>query len=403
MMRRANSSNLRFVCGCIFCVIFLQRIALPLGGSISVSASVPGFGLALIYLFMTGRAFYEMPDFALMVTFLTVCVTASLISSGIAYSVPSMLLLMFVYVTWGLRIPLTDDEYHSALKFFQSCMLVFVPIEAAQYLSQFAGLGMPILESVVPNSFLTTDFVYVQEIFWNAGIMRPNGIFMLEPSFLAQFLALALAIEVIVFQRKLFIVLYGIALTGTFGGTGFLIAAMLLPRLLIQRSTRWFVIGFGAVLLATAWGSGMLNIIGNRANEMSDPNQSGNGRFVHPYERVIDTIVDGDLTNFLFGHGPGWLDRPSGSANPPTAKIWVEYGFPAFLTFMAYCLRMFFRNLRYPELSITLFTAYAVVAGGSLLQSAVLYVCFFLGTGYAVYDQRDAPLTARDGVLLVAR
>jgi hypothetical protein len=374
----------RVVCRWVlFSIVFLQKFALPLGGALQLQILVPICVLALIYLLLTNQAEIDPLNLSLLALFLGMVVLASVLA-GRAFSATSVLLLITLYTFWSLRLPIAYADYLDILRFFQRCMFVLVAFEAVQYLTQLVGLPMPLLDSsIFPDAFLVHNFNYVQGILWNSTIMKPNGFFMLETSFLAQFLGFALAIEVLVFKRNAATALLVVALLLTLGGTGMMLAALLLPVVLKPRNIGMLLIAATIIILFLR-ATDLLDILIGRIGEFSDPNASGNGRFVLPYIRMYETVANDDLWRFLVGIGAGNMNPGIGFAYAPTARVWVEFGLPTFLVFFAFTLTVFLRNPLYPLLTIIFICEYFVVAGDCLLQPSILYGCFFLGAGYRI-------------------
>lgn len=370
-------------CANLAAVVFLQRLVVPLGGERAVSCLLPLAWLSVLYLLRAGFAAVDHAALLGCLVFFA-AVSASQILGGTDFSVTSLALLLAIYALLPVKVGLSRHGYRRVLRFYQSCLSLVALATLGQYASQFLGLGMPVLEGVVPEVFIVQNFVYLQEIVWQSGIYKPNGIVMLEASFLSQFIALALIIEFWVFRRTARLLLFGCVLVLTFSGTGMSLAAVALAAMVWKRG--WdrnasvlagAVVCVVLVLLATGW----FQAIGGRVAEFSDRDASASVRFVAPFARVHETLVAGDLAALFWGAGAGFIDREVGFAWLPPVKMWVEYGLVASAAYWAF-LAALVRLAPSPSLAVALASWYLLFGGGALLQPPVVFGCYFLGIGY---------------------
>jgi hypothetical protein len=367
----------------LFCIVFLQKFGVPLGGDLQGPLLIPILCALLVYLLATGQAVLEIQDTMLFGGFVIAVVFVNLVGDA-SFSLPSVLLLLTLTSMFCFRIPIPEEDYFKILKFFQNCMLAITMIEFGQYLIQLAGRGMPTTTGHVPDWILLSGFVYIQPIYYGSVLMKPNGIFMLETSYLSQFLGLALAVEVAVFKRRWAIVLFLMAITLSLGGTGMILAAIAMgsiafgqPRLVVRMSV-------GLVLaMIVGFSLGLFELISARLAEFSDPHTSAGVRFLLPYIRMYENMTD-STSRFLFGAGAGFLDRTRGFAWSSPSKVWVEEGFLCFVFYLPFILSTFFRYVYAPLLSIVLFSEYFFVTGGGLMQPCAVGAAVFLATGYIV-------------------
>ncbi|MGH3923454.1 MAG: hypothetical protein ACRDTT_11410, partial [Pseudonocardiaceae bacterium] len=105
---------------------------------------------------------------------------------------------------------------------------------------------------------------------------------------------------------------------------------------------------------------------------------------VAPYDNVL-TAVSGDEPALLVGRGPGSVTRDVDFFNPlgvyanypVIPKIIGEYGLPAALIFLTFVLTLFLR--RVPSITLSLMSCLLYfVLSGSLLQPAIVYLCWLL-------------------------
>lgn len=386
---RATASRVRadaavaVCCANVAAVVFLQRIVVPLGGERAVSCLLPLAWLSVAYLLRAGLAAVD-PGALLACLVFFAAVLASQILGGTDFSTTSLALLLAIYALLPVKIGLSRHGYRRVLRFYQSCLVLVALATVGQYASQLLGLGMPVLEGVVPEVFIAQNFVYLQEIVWQSGIYKPNGIVMLEASFLSQFIGLALAIEFWIFRRPAMVLLFGCMLVLTFSGTGMSLAAVALAAMVWKRGwDRNASVLAGAVvcavlvLLVTGW----FQAIGGRVAEFSDRDASASVRFVAPFVRVHETLAAGDLVALFWGAGAGFIDREIGFAWLPAVKMWVEYGLVASVAYWAF-LAVLARPAPSATLAFVLALWYLLFGGGALLQPPVVFGCYFLGIGY---------------------
>ncbi len=365
--------------------IFLQRIVVPLGGDLSVSVLLPLAVLSVFYLFAVGAAAIHTASLLACLAFLASAVVSQALG-GTDFSMPSLALLLVIYAIFPVEIPISRRNYLRILASYQYSMLFVAFVVAVQYLFQVSGRDMPILEDFLPESIIVKNFNYIQEIFWQSGIYKPNGMFMLEASFLSQFIAIALVTEYWFFRRVTFLLLFGCILVLTFSGTGMALAAISVGLVVWKRGLDKpaIILGSGlAAVLLFLLVSGWFMAISDRIGEFSDPNASGSLRFIAPIERVFETLTDGKIDPLLYGAGAGFIDREVvGFAWWPLTKVWVEYGVIVSFFYWIFLIVVFQRG---PSalLTLTLLLEYLFFGGGSLLQPPVVYAVYFLSIGYA--------------------
>lgn len=384
------------VCGInVIAAVFLQRIVIPLGDQADISVLLPLAAASIGYLFMTGAAVIDTPRLIACLAFLAAAVISQ-VFGGNDFSMPSLVLLIALYIILPVRIGITAPDYARILVSFQYAMVAIAVATMAQYAVQLNGGPMPILEDVVPETMIVKDFVYLQEVMWSSGLMKPNGIFMLEPSFLSQFLALALIIEFWCFRRLLYILLFSGVLVVTFSGTGMLLATIMIGVMALRRGVSRHLIVVGAAAGFVVVGlvlSGWFGAITGRVDEFSDPDASASLRFEAPFIRVYKTLTDGDPMVLLFGVGAGTIEEVGFAWNPPV-KVWIEYGVIVCLLYMIFMLTVF-RKAPLPMLALALALEYFFFGGGSLLQPQMVCLCFFLACGYAAIAARQPGISLR--------
>jgi hypothetical protein len=310
------------------------------------------------------------------------------LESALFHSDFSPLSLIYVtgtYLPLALTLPLLDANAirtiwkHVSILGMVAAVCGFIQL-AGQFILQGAFLD-PI--RLLPESLLLQNFNTTYPIYYGASLLKPNGMFLLEPSFFSQLVAMALVSEFVFFHRKWRIVFLMAALTFSFSGTGIL---MLVPALLFVGSTRMiFMFAFFAIVMAaTVVGLGVGDVFVNRATETSEAGSSGNERFVAPFEEMVQQWTDTTATICLFGAGAGSSERKPSNLQfsvTPVTKVGMEYGVVGLSAFILLWFSWYY-NLALPRaMTVMLFILY-FLASGSFLQAFVVFSIWALSAGF---------------------
>src|SRR5450631_543210 len=152
------------------------------------------------------------------------------------FSAPSMLLLAALHLPYIFTVPHGDDG-DRIIKFFLGIVTVFAWCGIAQYCLQFvvnARFLFPV-ENFVPESFIVQHYNKQAALAYGSEVYRANGVFLLEPSFFSQVLAVAIVAELCTLGRASRLALFGIALLVSYSGTGMLVLAICLPLYVVKR------------------------------------------------------------------------------------------------------------------------------------------------------------------------
>ncbi|MEJ0071260.1 MAG: hypothetical protein WDO24_23740 [Pseudomonadota bacterium] len=209
-------------------LVVLQKFALPLGGEAQISMVLLSHYAVLGVLLFARRATIEPTRLLLYAAFMLLALLANLLPDR-SFSVPSLLLAAVTYAGLVPVMQIERTSYRRILLNFQRvaatlCLLVFF-----QHACQLAGLGMPTLENIQPEATLYHEYVYIQPLYWSSPYFKPNAIFLLEASHTSQFFAMALILELAVFFRLRYVLLFGCGLVATFAGTGLLLVLLSSP------------------------------------------------------------------------------------------------------------------------------------------------------------------------------
>jgi hypothetical protein len=224
-----------------------------------------------------------------------------------AFSPSSLLLLIAVHLPYIFTITSSDGK-DRIIKFFLGIVTVFACCGIAQYCLQFfvnPGFLFPI-EHFTPDSFIVQQFNHQAAMEYGSHEYRANGVFLLEPSFFSQVLAVAIIVELCTFGRLSRIAVYGLALIVSYSGTGLIVLAVCLPFCLVAQR-RWGLLVLGLLVLAVIIPLQLhfhANRLLSRIGEFDSNQSSAYMRFVGGF-RLFDKFLWEDLWRTLFGYGAG--------------------------------------------------------------------------------------------------
>ena len=311
--------------------------------------------------------------------------------SGNTFSPGSILLGLACYAGFLFVVPASEQTYFEVVKVYQRVAAAVSILVFLDLALQIAGFGMPDMNAVVPSSITAPTMNYIQPLAWRAGISKPNAFFMLEASFTAQFIAIALLIELALFRRWIWISGFALALLGTFSGTGLMLVVLTLP-ILARRFWRMLLI-YGVIMLPLLGGvavaTGWYEIAARRVTSFDNKDSSAYQRFVGPFTMVYDVLAEGDAHNIFYGFGAGKTANTENIPGiefleyNPISKIFIEYGLVIlvfFMFFVSYCT--FWAGVPF-IIAYTAFMEYHFM-GGYLSIPPILNYWYILAAGWAI-------------------
>lgn len=325
----------------------LAKLGTPLGrGSIPMSWPLI-FATALIGVYF-GRLRFDATRLAAYCGAMgLICLIQA--GQGMPFSIPSFVLMAATYLMFVLRAGEGQFTQEEATRAFLGLATFLAICGIAQFLLQFVlpiWLVFPI-ENLVPEALLVEDFNTQARLTYLSSIFRTNGVFMLEPSFFSQLLAVAIVVELCNQSRNSRLLIYIVALVMTYSGTGLVVLAVCLPLLVFQRQ-RWdLILAGGLVLLVMVVFAPLVNLdlFVERFQEFDNPKSSGFERFVGAFF-MFDQFLWTDPWRGLFGVGAGSFWPYSQAAILPAhemahSKIIFEFGVigaTIHFTFLSYCI-----------------------------------------------------------------
>jgi hypothetical protein len=362
--------------------ICLQRLAIPLGGTQFVPVVLFTTYLGLALTLASGRVIgnsTRLELFALAI----VCTIISAFATFQSFSAFSFYYIVLVYLPFVFLCPLDDEEYRRWVEIFQWGMTLVSLIAIYQFVT--SDPWDPILDYFPTYALPGFNTHPVLEL--GSNVRRSNGMLMLEPSFLSQYCAVAILLELLYFRKWWRGVLFGLALLSSASGTGTLLLTVVafayawnfkkLPHMAI-------VLGVIALVVYLFPELPIVSSFIGRSTEYQDPGSSAYERFVGPFFQIFAQLGD-SWQNWLFGVGPGNTKDENvalvSSANLgilwAPLKLLVEYGVVGTVPFCVFLLHCFFHASRSYILSAVLLIFYFYLSG-NLLAPHVVTLCFAL-------------------------
>jgi hypothetical protein len=258
------------------------------------------------------------------------------------------------------------------------------------------GSQLILFFGIVPDFLLAPMSIYgpdgqsgwntIIQITPESSLIKSNGIFLVEPSYLSQIAALGILIEVLEFCRPRYLILFALGLLLSYSGTGITMLLLLLPLTAIVKSraqvSALLVALFPLTLAAT--GTIDLSAFTSRVGEFDTGNSSGFARFVSSFWMAGEHFDAASLPVLLRGNGPATMKEfdprafyvPSGGT---WFKVLYEYGLVGaflFTCFLGYC----FRRSKSSKLLIGAILYLYVFTAGNLLNSSFLIIMIVLCT-----------------------
>jgi hypothetical protein len=370
----------------------LQCFAVNIGAA-AIPLIVPITYVLLLALFMNGVTRVGTVAFG----FLALQAVVVLLSLGLSDRPDpnSALFLIGIYGIWIFEFRQVGSL--QAIHRVQGLHLAFALLGLLQFGVQFLGVGFMSLYAVLPHGMLQPGFSYINALSYGSHYCRANGVFFLEPSYFSRQMALALLIEIHLFRRGWFMLMFTCALLVTVSGTGLIMLATGLLFLGNRRLRAATVAGL-LVLLMSALAIAVIpqarSIAAKRLLEFSDPNKSGYVRFVAPYLADYYLITHRGLP--IIGQGPGTSERATigifnfsqaevGGSTGTTAaydvtyaKLLYEYGVVGLGLFLVWSFRTYGRGV--PRfLSSSQLVSYWLLAGALLVAPQVMGTYWMLG------------------------
>jgi hypothetical protein len=363
--------GLYLICtGLLIADILLQKVSVPGVTELPLLAAllplVAGIGL------LGGTLHVDVKALSAYFVFVVLVAVSAGLSISPSLSLPSWTMTMVMLFPFTLTSGSGDTAVrHRVFGSVSNFLLVIAGLGILQFILQ--GLidrtWLFLVDYQMPSSIFLTGYNNLNPLFYGSPLLKSNGLFLAEPSYFSQAVALGIIIE-FTYRRRLWVLgVQGAAMFCSFSGTG-IILLIGWALYFAYKSKRLMIVAAAltaALVGLWAFGSSVgLDVLFERSAEFADKNSSGFARFLSMFYVINDVILTDPIAPF-FGRGPGtvteYFSRFAFEAHDPTwGKLIYEYGLLGFAAFMV-------------------FYGLAVVrkAGPFVLPVSILY--FFLG-GY---------------------
>ncbi len=311
----------------IVVVVLGQRVGIPLAGT-QISIALPAAYLLAAVLLFRRRVVVDRLRTELYVLVALACLgtTALHAFAGDAFSTPSLLLLLSLYLLFVVRIRGGHGQAAvlRAGNTFVRLMLVIAALGVFQLAGQLTGVWsyQDYVAGWVPGDLLVRFYNTNIPLEFGSPTFKANGFVLLEPSFLSQFCALAVIIGLVLHVRAWQLLLLIAGMASAVSGTGFilLVVGVLFLVLRAPRQVRARYVLTGGVALGLVLLSPAADLLLQRTSEVSVPGSSGYARFVSPFTEVLEGLAD-EPARYLLGAGPGTAERLLESARTGSGEV----------------------------------------------------------------------------------
>ncbi len=372
----------------LLATVLLSRFAIPFGSKQIQFAWVIGIVFFVVIAFKTGFALNLVRVGGLFAIALVMLLELSYYHSS--YSPLSLFYLFAIYGPLCLSLPsLNGDHMREIWKTMTQIATVLAVCGLLQVVVQLGTHYFLDPLTFLPKSFLLAGYTsFYPTSIGPLHYVKPTGMFALEPSFFSQFVALGLIAELQFFRRKNLIFLFIAALLVSFAGTGLMVLFVSLP--FIKQSPKWIVMLLAAGLLWNVTiGSKTDGFYAQRLEEFNKPGQSGNARFIFPYQVMAEWWDRSpEYRNFGIGAGQSSTLNTVFEANfAPVAKVGLEFGLIGLIAFFLLWVGMFW-DLALPACLKAALLMFYFVASGALLHPPTVFPIWTLTLGFMRSSQR---------------
>ncbi|WP_067984675.1 hypothetical protein [Neptuniibacter pectenicola] len=312
--------------------------------------------------------------FCYFFVFISVLLSFIYTYGGINFSYMSMMYFVVLYFIYSVYF---HKKSSKVALFFVDLLFVMSLIAVMQFFLQRLGLGYWYVGDFVSSNLLFDNYNYLYEYPYGSGVYKINGFFFLEPSFLSQFIALAIIVEFLGRKRLVYFCIFFITIFLSKTGSGFLLLLVFFIFVSLQKK-EYFLFSIVMSLLLSV----LLFVYGedvvSRLSEFGRENTSAFVRFVAPFLNLSEYWGEAATLNILLGEGAGSVDSINLTyhANYPlSVKLTIEYGLITSVILHFYMF-LFFKNSISKGLKAPLFV-FMFLSSGAMLQPITLFTVWF--------------------------
>lgn len=342
---------LLLLCTPIACASLLSKFGIPGFATLGIGIAIPLLMLVLGFGMLNDCVRIEPRRLGFYCITLAVLILPQLLQAG-TFSLDSLMMLALLHIPYVLVVVRGDELAPKAVTFFLYIARMLAVLGVVQYFLQgiVDKTFLYPIDNLLPPDFVVQGFNAQGTVSYYSDQIRATGMFMLEPSFLAQFLAVAIVAESVTTRRLWPLGLYVLGIIAAHAGTGILILAICMPFVvLIHRRWDLLLLGVVGIAVLVVFGEVLgLDFITNRAGEFDDPNSSGFARFVGGFY-MFEEMLWPNLPRALFGYGAGaFMDYVHlftiEVADMPVTKMIFEFGLVGAFTYFAFIVSSLFAS-----------------------------------------------------------
>jgi hypothetical protein len=366
--RRANKWLIRLP---VYAATYFSKIGIPGLGSLALTFAIPSIYLAMFFGMLSGRFIVDRIRFQL---FVVMAVFLGMLQVFFVdnFSFPSILYLYVIHLPYIFSMRTGGGSTFLSRKIIRQTATIIAICGLLQYGLQYVigpVWAFPI-ESFSPPSMKIEGFNTNGWIEYGSEILRANGVFMLEPSFFSQLLAVGIIAELcygsISFKR---VILYIAGIIVSYSGTGIMMLCACFPVWIVQKR-QWklaFYLFFIACAVLVVLSTGVFSdnkfvkVFLDRSTEFTSTGSSGFARFVGGFY-MFEQYLWVDPVRTFFGAGAGTFLNYAATADyaahgMAVFKMFFEFGLvggSVYFLFLVYC---FFSSNAPVALRVAIFVA----------------------------------------------
>lgn len=373
-------------------LVLTQRLGIPFADAhVPLALPIALLGVGTLVVGRRVRIDRLRGELWLVATIAVLGVTAITGLTGTRLSVPSLILLLLIYLPWMLVARSGGRAGAEQIgRVFVYTMVPLALIGVAQLATQLTDMWSyeDWLAGWVSPDLLIGDYNTHIPLVYDSPDFKANAFVMLEPSFLSQFCALAVIVGLMVRVRAWMLLVLVAGVASAVSGTGIILLIAGAVLVLFRAPGRirplyLLAIGGGLALL---WYSPVAPLLLERAGETSQRGTSGYQRFVQPYTEVLQGLAE-EPSHYLVGAGAGSAERLLASDKGGVAgeavvytvvpKLAFEYGLIAGGLFLLLIVFSLLHRAPWRVVPGALVVMTFVLTGG-LHQPATAFLAFFL-------------------------
>lgn len=310
MLASSRSTSERWHLWVFVAPLFLTTIFAKFGLSIGDGAITLSTVLMLLVALsglMFGMLRLEPTRLPLLLLVLSVLAAMQILQND-RFKVTSFAMMTALYSLYAVYSPHAARQPSRALDVFRHFASFIGVVGIIQFASQFLignHLMFPI-ETLVPRHLLIPNFNFTIPLSYGSSTFKSNGVFLLEPSFFSQFMALALLVELSAQNSYRRMAVYVAAMIVSYSGTGIVVLIVCLPILVIKEE-RWDLLAFAglsAILLVVFASQLNLDVYLQRATEVDSTRSSAFHRFAGGF-KLFEQFLWSDPWRAFLGFGAG--------------------------------------------------------------------------------------------------